>query len=113
MEDNKINTASGIDTCRSGMYYFYVEDNNIYIKLYSKTLYNQHLLDENDREELKKLIKWLNTKERIGWIESTGFKMNSLYLYIRLKAAQDKDFLKWWKEYGFKVELFLYRSRKW
>ena len=110
---NNIKTDSGIDTAESGEYYFEVEDGTIYIKLYSKTLYNQHLINENDREELKKLIKWLNTKERIKWIESTGFKMTSLYLYIRLKAAQDKDFLKWWGIYNFDITIFLYKSRKW
>lgn len=111
---NNIKTESGINTTGSGQYYFEVQDNNnIDIILYSESLFKQHLLDEKDREELKKIIKWLNTKERIEWIESTGFKMTSLYLYIRLKASQDKDFLKWWQEYDFKVELFLYNSRKW
>ena len=111
--DNSIKTDSGIDMCESGRYYFEAEDNNIYIRLYSNELFNQHIIDNNDIEELKKLIKWLNTKERIEWIKSKAFKMSDLYLYIRLKAAQDKDFLKWWLIYNFDINIFLYNSGKW
>lgn len=111
--DNNINTELGLDMCGSGQYFFEVDDRDIYIRLYSKTLYNKNIIEDKDMEELKKLIKWLNTQERLEWVASKAFTMQSLYLYIRLKAAQDKDFLKWWQEYGFKVELFLYSSRKW
>ena len=111
--DTNTKTALGLDMCGNGQYFFEVDDRHIYIRLYSKKLFNQHILDEKDREELKKLIKWLNTQERLEGVASKAFTMSSLYLYIRLKAAQDKDFLKWWQEYGFKVNIFLYNSRKW
>ena len=111
--DNSINTELGLDMCGSGRYFFEVMDTNIDIILYSNTLLNQHIIDEKDREELKKLIKWLNTQERIEWIASKAFTMSSLYLYIRLKAAQDRDFLKWWQEYAFDINIFLYSSHKW
>lgn len=111
--DNNINTELGLDMCGSGQYFFEVDDKKIYIRLYSDKLFNQHTLNKDDMEELKKLIKWLNTKERLKWVESKAFKMSDLYLYIRLKAAQNKAFLEWWQEYGFKVEMFLYKSRKW
>ena len=111
--DNNIKTEFGLDMCGSGQYFFEVDDSIIYIRLYSKTLFNQHLLSKEDMEELKKLIKWLNTQERLEWIASKAFTMSSLYLYIRLKAAQDKDFLKWWQEYAFDINIFLYNSRKW
>ena len=110
---NKIEIDSSLDISESGRYYFEAEDNNIYIRLYSNELFNQHIINNKDREELKKLIKWLNTKERIEWIKSKAFKMDYLYLYIRLKAAQDKDFLKWWQEYDFDINIFLYNSGKW
>ena len=111
--DNRINTEFGLDMGGSGRYFFEVDDRTIYIRLYSETLFNQHIIDEKDREELEKLIKWLNTQERINWVASKAFTMSSLYLYIRLKAAQDKDFLKWWQEYEFDINIFLYSSRKW
>ena len=111
--DNSINTELGLDMCGSGRYFFEVMDTNIDIILYSNTLLNQHIIDEKDREELKKLIKWLNTQERIEWIASKAFTMSSLYLYIRLKAAQDRDFLKWWQEYAFDMQIYLYKIRKW
>ena len=111
--DTKTKTALGLDMCGSGQYFFEVDDKNIYIRLYSNKLYNQHLLNNKDIEELKKLIKWLNTQERLEWVASKAFTMSSLYLYIRIKAAQDKEFLKWWSDYNFEPELFLYSSRKW
>ena len=111
--DNNIKTELGLDMCGSGLYFFEVDDGNITIRLYSETLYNQHLLDNNDREELKKLIKLLNKKDRIELIKSKAFKMSDIYLYIRLKAAQDKDFFKWWQKYSFDINIFLYNSRKW
>ena len=111
--DNITKTELGLDMCGSGRYFFEVDDRTIYIRLYSEKLFTQHIIDEKDREELKKLIKWLNTQERIEWVASKDFTMSSLYLYIRLKAAQDKDFLKWWQEYAFDINIFLYNSRKW
>ena len=111
--DNSINTELGLDMCGSGRYFFEVMDTNIDIILYSNTLFNQHIINNKDREELKKLIKWLNTQERIEWIASKAFTMSSLYLYIRLKAAQDRNFLKWWQEYAFDMQIYLYKIRKW
>ena len=111
--DTNTKTELGLDMCGSGRYFFEVDDTTIYIRLYSDTLYNKNILDENDREELKKLIKWLNTQERLEWVASKAFTMSSLYFYIRLKAAKDKEFLKWWQEYDFDINIFLYSSRKW
>ena len=111
--DNNINTELGLDMCGSGRYFFEVDDRLIYIRLYSNTLYNKNIIEKKDIEELKKLIKWLNTQERLEWIASKAFTMSSLYLYIRLKAAQDKGFLQWWQEYAFDINIFLYNSRKW
>ena len=111
--DNNIKTEFGLDMCGSGQYFFEVDDKNIYIRLYSNTLFNKNIIDEKDREELTKLIKWLNTQERLEWVASKAFTMSKLYLYIRLKAAQDRDFLEWWHEYNFDINIFLYNSRKW
>ena len=111
--DNSINTELGLDMCGSGQYFFEVDDMNIYVRLYSDTLYKKNTLESKDIEELKKLIKWLNTQERLEWVASKAFKMSDLYLYIRLRAAQDKDFLKWWQEYDFDINIFLYNRRKW
>ena len=111
--DNNIKTEFGLDMCGSGQYFFEVDDGKIYIRLYSNTLYNKNIIDKKDIEELKKLIKWLNTQERLEWVASKAFKMSDLYIYIRLKAAQDRDFLKWWQEYSFDINIFLYNIGKW
>ena len=111
--DNKANIELGLDMCERCKYFFEVDDRTIYIRLYSDTLFNKNIIDEKDREELKKLIKWLNTQERLEWVASKAFTMPDLYLYIRLKAAQDRDFLEWWQEYAFYINIFLYSNRKW
>lgn len=111
--DDSIKTELGLDMCGSGRYFFEVDDRNIYIRLYSDTLYNKNTIESKDIEELETLIKWLNTQERLEWVASKAFTMSSLYFYIRLKAAKDKDFLKWWSEYNFEPELFLYNTHKW
>ena len=111
--DDSIKTELGLDMCGSGQYFFEVDNGDIYVRLYSDTLYNQHTLESKDIEELKKLIKWLNTQERLEWVASKAFKMSDLYLYIRLKAAKDRDFLKWWQAYDFDISIFLYSIAKW
>ena len=55
--DNNIKTEFGLDMCGRGQYFFDVDDRTIYVRLYSEKLYNQHIIDEKDKEELTKQIK--------------------------------------------------------
>lgn len=111
--DKNILTNTGLETEGRGQYNFEVSDKNIYIRLYSDELvFNKHEIDNKDREELKKLIKWLNSKERIKWLNSYSVNMSVLYMYIRVKALQDEDFLTWWCKYNFYMTLLLYKSHK-
>ena len=113
VRDKKILTDIGIYTDGMGQYNFEVSDNNMLIRLYSYDLvFDKHEIDEKDRKELKKLIKMVNTKERIKWLGSDSVNTSVLYMYIRVKASKDKEFLDWWCKYNFYMTLFLYKSHK-
>ena len=113
VRDKNILTDIGIDTDGVGQYNFEVADNNMFIRLYSYDLvFAKHEIDEKDRKELKKLIKMVNSKERIKWLNSDSVNMSVLYMYIRLKASKDKEFLDWWSQYDFYFNLYLYKSHK-
>ena len=43
--NNKINTELGLDMCAKGLYFFEVDDRNIYIRLYSNKLYNRNKIE--------------------------------------------------------------------
>ena len=106
-------TDIGLYTDGRGQYNFEVSDNNMIIRLYSyDLLFDKHEIDEKDRKELKKLIKMVNSKERIKWLNSDSVNMSVLYMYIRLKASKDKEFLDWWCKYNFYMILYLYKSHK-
>lgn len=113
VRDKNILTDIGIDTDGVGQYNFLVSDKNMFIRLYSYDLvFAKHEIDEKDRKELKKLIKMVNSKERIKWLNSDSVNMSVLYMYIRLKASKDKEFLDWWSQYDFYFNLYLYKSHK-
>lgn len=113
VRDKNILTDIGIWTEGMGQYNFLVSDKNMFIRLYSYDLvFDKHEIDEKDRKELKKLIKMVNNKERIKWLGSDSVNSSVLYMYIRLKASKDKEFLDWWCKYDFYMLLFLYKSNK-
>ena len=113
VRDKNIVTDIGIYTEGMGQYNFDVSDNNMLIRLYSYGLViDKHEIDEKDRKELKKLIKMVNTKERIKWLCSDSVNDSVLYMYIRLRASKDKEFLDWWCKYNFYMTLQLYKSHK-
>ena len=113
VRDKNILTDIGLETDGVGKYNFLVSDRNMFIRLYSYDLvFDKHEIDEKDRKELKKLIKMVNSKERIKWLESDSVNTSLLYMYIRMKAAKDKEFLDWWGKYNFYMTLFLYKSHK-
>ena len=113
VRDKNILTDIGLWTDGMGQYNFDVSDNNMLIRLYSYELvWDKHEIDEKDRKELKKLIKMVHSKERIKWLNSDSVNSSVLYMYIRLKASKDKDFLDWWCKYDFYMTLQLYKSHK-
>ena len=65
---------------------------------------------EKEEREAETLINWLNSMEILERIDSGEYGIGELLLFIRVKAAKDKDFLKWWREYGFKMKLHWFNS---
>ena len=67
-------------------------------------------LSERDKKELLKLGDWLES-QALRNIETTdSFNIGRLCMFILIKAKleNDKDFLNWWKSYSFKISEYVY-----
>ena len=67
-------------------------------------------LSERDKKELLKLGDWLES-QALRNIEATdSFNIGRLCMFILIKAKleNDKDFLNWWKSYSFKISEYVY-----
>ena len=67
-------------------------------------------LKERDKKELLKLGDWLESQALRDIEASDRFNIGRLYLYIMLKANEEKDtdFLNWWLSYKFKISKYVY-----
>ena len=91
-----------------GVPVYVVENNYIRVQLTSNKIEKNMLrkIGFYDYKHLDTIAKMLTNKDILTLVYSKAFNMSDLYIYIRLKAAQDKDFLRWFKGYGFKINLF-------
>lgn len=81
----------------SKKFYFYMSNNYYIIKLKTdKDLSNDYAIATRDRRMIEMLGYWLN---------DSNLNLDDIYLYIRLKAATNKDFFHWWQKYDFKVDI--------
>ena len=81
----------------SKKFYFYMSNNYYIIKLKTdKDLSNDYAIATRDRRMIELLGYWLN---------DSNLNLDDIYLYIRLKAATNKDFFHWWQKYDFKVDI--------
>ena len=67
-------------------------------------------LSERDKKELLKLGEWLESQALLNIEAADGFDLGRLCMYIFIKARleNDKDFLNWWKSYQFKISEYVY-----
>ena len=67
-------------------------------------------LSERDKKELLKLGDWLESQALRDTEAADIFNIGSLYMYIILKAKKenDKDFLNWWMSYNFNIYKYVY-----
>ena len=87
----------------------YVVENN-YIRLQLKS----NNIDKNmfrkigryDSKQLDKIAKMLTNKDILEWIHSEGFNESDFYIFILRTALKDKDFFRWFKGYGFRVNFY-------
>ena len=93
-----------VNYCRSkdgfeDKYLFLVSYDYYIIKLKSdKLVYESYNapITARDRRMLETLGYWLN--------DST-LNLDNIYMFIRLKALNNKDFVHWWTKYNFTIEI--------
>ena len=93
-----------VSYCRSkdgfkDKYLFLVSNDYFLIKLKSNKLvfesYNAPI-NARDRRMIELLGYWLN---------DSNLNTNNIYMFIRLKALNNKDFVHWWTKYNFQIEI--------
>ena len=107
-EDNKIYDIYKDETKREGRYLLII-DKYMQIFLYSDKLEGNEPTEKEEREA-ETLINWLNSREILEKIDSGEYGIGELLLLIRVKSSKNKDFLKWWREYGFKMKVQWFNS---
>ena len=91
-----------------GVPVYVVENNYIRLQLTSNRIDSNILrkISKYDYKHLDTIDKMLNNKDILARVYSQGFNESNFYLVILEKALKDKDFLKWWRSYGFKLNLY-------
>ena len=77
-------------------YYFLVSNDYHIIKLYTdKIVFDRDIsIFNRDRRMIETLGYWLN--------DST-LNLDNIYMFIRLKSINNKDFVHWWTRYNFQI----------
>ena len=96
------------ETKREGRYLL-ITDKYMTVFLYSNKLKGNEPTEIEEREA-KTLITWLSSRDILERIDSGEYGIGELLLLIRVKASNNKNFLKWWREYGFKMKLHWFNS---
>ena len=96
------------ETKREGKHIL-ITDKYMNVFLYSDKLEGNEPTEIEEREA-ETLIEWLSSREILEKIDSGEYGIGDLLLLIRVKAAKNKEFLKWWQEYGFKMKLHWFNT---
>ena len=96
------------ETKREGRYLIII-DKYMTIYLYSNRLEVGEPTEKEEREA-ETLINWLNSREILERIDSGEYGIGELILFIRVKAAKNRDFLEWWQGYGFKMKVHWFNT---
>ena len=107
-EDDIIYEVYKDETKREGKYLL-ITDKYMQLCLYSDKLEGNEPTEIEEREA-ETLINMLNSREILEKIDSGEYGIGELLLLIRVKSAKNKDFLKWWQGYGFKMKLHWFNS---
>ena len=96
------------ETKREGRY-LTVTDKYMTVFLYSDKL---EVGEPTEKEEIEAetLVNWLNSREILERIDSGEYGIGELILFIRVKAAKNRDFLEWWQGYGFKMKVYWFNT---
>ena len=95
-----------------GVPVYVVESNYIRVQLTSNRIDRNILrkISRYDYKQLDTIAKMLTNKDILEWIHSEGFNESDFYVVILRKALKDKEFFKWFKGYGFKINLYKFKK---
>ena len=80
-------------------YYFLIKNDYYIIKLYT-----DKLVFENFEKDIQ--IRDRRMIETLGyWLNDSKLSLVNIYMHIRLKAVNNKDFVHWWTRYNFTIEI--------
>lgn len=71
-------------------------------------------VNERDKKELLKLGEWLESQAKRDTDEieeANSYDLGRLYMYISIKAKDDRDFYEWWSYNSFNVSKYAYDYR--
>ena len=91
-----------------GVPVYVVENNYIRIQLTSKNIDSNMIrkIGRYDYKHLDTIAKLVTNKDILARVYSQGFNSSDFYIVILGKALKDKEFLRWFKGYGFKLNLY-------
>ena len=92
----------------NGVTVYVVENNYIRVQLTSNKIDSNILrkISRYDYKHLDIIAKMLTNKDILTRVYSQGFNASDFYIFILEKALKEKDFLRWWRSYGFKLNVF-------
>ena len=91
-----------------GVPVYVVENNYIMVQLTSNKIEKNMLrkIGRYDHKHLEVIAELVTNKDILARVYSQGFNESDFYIFILKKAAEGKDFLRWWRSYGFKINLY-------
>ena len=79
-------------------YYFLVANDYYLIRLYTdKIVFDT---DKPIKNRDKRMIEMLGY-----WLNDSNLNLDNVYLTLRLKSLNNKDFVHWWTRYNFTIEI--------
>ena len=91
-----------------GVPVYVIEDTYIRVQLTSRKIDSNILrkISRYDYKHLDTIAKMVTNKDILARVYSQGFNQSDFYIVILEKALKDKEFLRWWRSYGFKLNIY-------
>ena len=91
-----------------GVPVYVIENNYIMVQLTSKRIDSNILrkIGRYDSKQLETIAKWVTNKDILERVYYKGLNASDLYIVIIEKALKNKDFLRWWRSYGFNLNMY-------
>ena len=91
-----------------GVPVYVVENNYIRLQLTSNKIEGNMLrkIGRYDYKQLDTIAQLVTNKDILARVYSQGFNASDFYIVIIEKALKNNDFLRWWRSYGFKLNMY-------